>query len=187
LLAVYREDWEQAQAMLTQDWSKLANSLVLRSKHSMWLALSARICADLVSHRCDPQTRGKTHSHWLNDARRSVTQMRALGERVFVSIGNAFGLVVEASAGNVAEPALWQACIAQLHRVDHHLLGLALQWHASLYAEPSESMQLQQTAEQALREAGCAQPQHLLSIVLPLPQSPIPAEAVIANNQWRRA
>ncbi len=172
LLAVYREDWEQAQALLSQDWSKLANSLVLRSKHSMWLALSARICADLVSHRLDPQSRGKTSSRWLNDARRSVKHMLALEERFFVSIANAFRLVVEAAAGNVAEPSLWKSRIAQLHQVNHHLLGLALQWHASLYADPSESRQLQQAAEQTLHDAGCVQPRQLLSIVLPLPYSP---------------
>jgi len=172
LLAVYREDWKQAQALLAQDWSKLANSLVLRSKHSMWLALSARICADLVSHRLDPQTQGTTSGRWLRDARRSVKHMLAMDERVFAAIGKAFQLVVEAAAGKVAEPSTWKSHIAQLHHVNHQLLGLALQWHASLHAHPSESAQLQQATEQALREAGCAQPRLLLNIVLPLPHSP---------------
>ncbi len=167
LLAVYEQNWENAQKLIAHDWSKLAKSLVLRTKYTLWQALSARICADLVSHYHDPRSRGKSKSRWLNDARHSVAQMAALEDRVFVCIADAFALVVDAASGKIADQATWNAQVEQLRKANHHLLALALQWHQSLYG--TDSAQRQLAIKQAMFDAGSVNPPQLLNIVLPLP------------------
>ena len=163
-IATYQGDWRLAQERLASDWKKLADSWVLSSNHYLWLALSARLCADLVSHR---ESAGE--SKWLRDANKTVKRMLSLEERVFVCCGRAGKIVVDAAGGHIASQAEWQAIVRQLHANGHSLLAYALQWHQSQYAELPQKVKLRAEVEQAFQVQGVVTPKRLLDIVLPLP------------------
>ncbi len=164
-LANYEGDWQAAQDLLQADWQKLKSSFVLGTNHYLWMALSVRLCTDLVSHRNDPG-----NPRWLQDARHTAKRMEGLADRVFAAYGRAFSLVVQAAGGRVADQETWRASTQQLHAYGHPLMAVAVQWHQSLYAPADSSRRLQAEAEAALRGEGCRAPRHLLDIVLPLPR-----------------
>ncbi len=166
-VATYAGNWSIAQQELRADWKNLSDSLVLGTNHYLWLALTARLCADLVSYRNDPQNSG-----WLRDAKWTVRRMLRLEERIFVLHGRAAELVLHAALGRIAPQHQWQHLVGQLHAVGHHLTAIALQWHQSLYAEAALGESMQKQAEQWLRDEAVVDPRRLLDIVLPLPTHP---------------
>ncbi|MCC7335697.1 MAG: protein kinase [Pirellulaceae bacterium] len=177
--SLYEGNPQQALEILEADWRQLGQAYLMRTNYYRWLALTARICCDLVSLQHQPANSAKL----LKDAQRCARDMQRLEEPVFVCYGKAFALAIYAwsvstecvstsrrggRGRTTSQPAAWETSIAQLHKLGHPLLALALQWHYSFYA-PTQSEELRQQAETAFREQGCVRPDKLLNTILPLP------------------
>ncbi len=177
--ALYEGNPQQAFEILELDWRQLDQAYVMRTNYYRWLALTARVCCDLVGLQHQLPNSAKL----LKDAQRSARNMQRLEEPVFVCYGKAFSLAIHAWSTNsecgspslrsgpnntTSQPAAWEATIGQLHNLGHPLLAFALQWHYSFYAA-AQSSELQRQAETAFLEQGCVRPDKLLNIILPLP------------------
>jgi eukaryotic-like serine/threonine-protein kinase len=168
--ALYEDDPQQALHILQQDWPQLASALITRTNHYRWLALSARICCNLVALR----QRLPRPNSYLRDARRCVRRMQLLEEPVFVQYAEAYRLVIEASceqslAERLSPPLAWELAIEQFHSCGHHLIAHALRWHYAFHAPTEQRDELLKQARQPFQSAGCVAPEKLLNIILPLP------------------
>ncbi|MEO8268421.1 MAG: hypothetical protein ABI557_01800, partial [Aureliella sp.] len=179
--ALYEGDSQQALDIMRTEWRHLDQTYVLRTNFYRWLALTARICCDLVGLQHQLHDSAKL----LKDALRSARDMQKLEEPVFVCYGKAFSLAINAWSENnqfillgkrsgrgekTSQPEKWESTIAQLHKLGHPLMAFALQWHYSFYAPIARSVELRQQAETAFLEQGCVRPDKLLNMVLPLPR-----------------
>lgn len=177
--ALYEDDPQQALDILKADWRQLDHAYILRTNYYRWLALTARLCCNLVGLRHQLSNSNQL----LKDARRCALNMQKLEEPVFVCYGKAFALAIDAYGAcsgvahqgahaqrlkSTSNPAAWESTIKRLHALGHPLLALALQWHYSFYA-PTRAAELRDQAEAAFREQGCVRPEKLLNMILPLP------------------
>ncbi len=168
LQCVYEGRLSEADLILRRDWEHVASSYVFGASYYQWIALSARLCLNLVNIReCNPQASGSTR-----DARHCLNRLLRLQEPPFVAYGKAFALVLQASRRSRL-PTLdqWQTVIDELDRLDHHLMAAAVRWHQSLYAPESCKTEMLVTAKNFFLDAGCQQPEKLLDIILPLPRA----------------
>lgn len=163
--ALYEGDSRRALEILRGDWRKLNRSVVLSTNHYRWLALSVRLCCDLLAIR----DAGGVQMHYLRDARSCARQLVRMQVPAFSAYGKAADLVIEATIGNIAPLADWQRVVDQLDRSGHCLYARALQWHASLHARLPLQDGWGQAAQQSLEAAGCRAPHVLMNIILPLP------------------
>ncbi|MEZ6137332.1 MAG: protein kinase [Pirellulaceae bacterium] len=161
-IATYSGDWQDAQRLLNEQWKQMEQSLLLGRHMFLWIALTTRLCVDLVSHRKDSRNR-----RWLRDAQRTVRRITALPEKVFSNYGKAAGLVVNAADGHVASQEDWTTSILQMRAMGYDLFATALQWHQARHAPSSDSKQRQILVEQELIAAGVVNPLRLLNVVLP--------------------
>ncbi len=168
--ALYENNLPRAWEIMQRDWTHLNRALIMRTSHYRWLALSARLCYDLVALR----QQHAQHIQLLRDARRCVRHMRLLQEPVFVCFAEAFSLVVEANHGGTdprlrIPPVAWEATIDKLHGLGHSLMAVALKWNYSFHAPTAQRAALRAEAQLQFEREGCVAPQKLLDIILPLP------------------
>ncbi|MEZ6076297.1 MAG: hypothetical protein R3C56_11745 [Pirellulaceae bacterium] len=78
--SLYEGNPQQALEILEADWRQLGQAYLMRTNYYRWLALTARICCDLVSLQHQPANSAKL----LKDAQRCARHATTGGTRVCV-------------------------------------------------------------------------------------------------------
>jgi tetratricopeptide (TPR) repeat protein len=184
---LYEGNYHQATAILERDWAQLKRAYVFGTNHYRWLALCLKMCCFLARLRAPAAIQHPAWTHalepagptrWEHDqfnqrrlaaARRTVREMLQLEHPPLVAHGQAFQLVVQATAGQIAPRSRWESISDRLDRYGHHTYANALRWHQGLWCIPGEGMA--EEAEASFLEQGCVAPRRIMDILIPLPHS----------------
>lgn len=162
---LYEGNMDAALRKKDQGWKLFSESRVSNFTHYMWVANSLRLCCCLEAIKVHPELK----EMFLKEASQICRQLRGIQELKFALVAEAQELVVRAALGRIATRSRWAEVIDQLQRSGMTLYSLAAAWHASIHWPNCDFTGDGKSAEQKFREQGCAVPEKLIRLILPLP------------------
>ncbi|MGN6546337.1 MAG: hypothetical protein ACTHK7_14885, partial [Aureliella sp.] len=160
---LYEGDALAAHRLLIKNWPSVQANRFLSITYYEWLVRYLRIVCDLACAAKEPARRGV----YLHDARRELRRLLKMKPRTFVLYAQALELAVEAASGGAPVIERWDRVLeaARRHRLD--LLVLALEWHQAFWHPTGAA----NAARQRFLDEGCANPERLMNLILPLPHA----------------
>lgn len=159
---LYEGKGQEAYNVMRSNWRQYSLTPMLRTSQYRWFALHARVCTYLLLARNNPDQRRSQFAK----ARKYARKMLHLQESAYIGYGRSLLLAIDAFEGKIAPHSVWQHQIQQLEHDGHSLMASALQWHYFDYLPDGD--QRQQTLRNRLVGSGCARPERLLTLMIPL-------------------